>query len=76
MTTVGFIGLGLMGGPMAANLVDAGFDVVGYNRSRAKVDALVAHGGRAAADVAEAVRDADVVITMLPDSPTPAPDCC
>jgi 2-hydroxy-3-oxopropionate reductase len=69
LTSVGFIGLGIMGGPMAANLVRAGFDLVGYNRSRAKVDRLVAHGGRAADDVAGAVRDADVVITVLPDSP-------
>jgi 2-hydroxy-3-oxopropionate reductase len=69
MTTVGFVGLGIMGGPMAANLVDAGFDVIGHNRSPAKVERLVEHGGRGAADVAEAVRDADVVATMLPDSP-------
>jgi 2-hydroxy-3-oxopropionate reductase len=69
MTTIAFIGLGIMGGPMAANLVRAGFDVVGYNRSRPAVDRLVAHGGRAAGDVAEAVRGADVVVTMLPDSP-------
>jgi 2-hydroxy-3-oxopropionate reductase len=69
MTTVAVIGLGIMGGPMAANLVKAGFDVIGYNRSRGKVDRLVEQGGRGAADVAEAVREADVVLTMLPDSP-------
>ena len=69
MTTVAFIGLGIMGGPMAANLVKAGFDVIGYNRSPAKVDALVDAGGRGADSVAEAVRDADVIITMVPDSP-------
>jgi 2-hydroxy-3-oxopropionate reductase len=69
MTTVAVIGLGIMGGPMAANLVAAGHDVVGYNRSDAKVRQLVERGGRGAADVAEAVRDADVVLTMLPDSP-------
>lgn len=69
MTTVGFIGLGIMGGPMAANLVRAGFDVVGYNRSRPKVDHLVEQGARPAAGVAEAAGQADVVITMLPDSP-------
>jgi 2-hydroxy-3-oxopropionate reductase len=69
MTTVAVIGLGIMGGPMAANLLKAGFDVVGYNRSRDKVDQLIGQGGRGAADVAGAVRDADVVLTMLPDSP-------
>jgi len=69
VTTIGFIGLGIMGSPMAANLVAAGFDVVGCNRSPAKVDALVAKGGRGAASVGDAVKEADIVITMLPDSP-------
>jgi 2-hydroxy-3-oxopropionate reductase len=69
MTTVAFIGLGIMGGPMASNLVKAGYDVTGYNRSRAKTDALVAAGGRGASSVAEAVAGAGVVATMLPDSP-------
>lgn len=69
MTTVGWVGLGIMGAPMAANLVTAGFDVVGYNRSSQAVDALVSAGGRAARSVAEAVDGADVVATMLPDSP-------
>lgn len=69
MTTIGFIGLGIMGAPMATNLVAASHDVIGYNRSPAKVDALVAKGGRAAKCIADAVRGAEVVITMLPDSP-------
>ncbi len=68
-TQIGFIGLGIMGAPMAANLVKAGFDVAGYNRSPARIEQLVAAGGRGAADIAEAVRDADVVATMVPDSP-------
>ncbi|MEU0498997.1 2-hydroxy-3-oxopropionate reductase [Mycobacterium sp. NPDC006124] len=67
--TVAFIGLGIMGSPMAANLCAAGLNVVGFSRTRAKVDALVAKGMRPADDVAGAVRDADVVVTMLPDSP-------
>jgi len=69
MTTMGFIGLGIMGGPMAANLVKAGHAVVGYNRRPELIERLVAAGGRGASNVAEAVAGADVVITMLPDSP-------
>lgn len=66
---IGFIGLGTMGGPMAANLVRAGHSVVGYNRSEARRQRLVDAGGRAATSVGEAVANADVVLTMLPDSP-------
>lgn len=69
MTTVAVIGLGTMGGPMAAHLVKAGYDVIGYNRSPSKIDRLVQQGGRRAADVTEAARNADVVLTTLPDSP-------
>lgn len=69
MTTVAFIGLGIMGGPMAANLVGSGFDVAGYNRSPEPVKRLVDAGGRAADGIGDAVRGADIVITMLPDSP-------
>jgi 2-hydroxy-3-oxopropionate reductase len=54
---------------MAANLVAAGHEVVGYNRSAAKRERLAERGGTAASSAAEAVRDADMVITMLPDSP-------
>ncbi|HEU5027309.1 MAG TPA: 2-hydroxy-3-oxopropionate reductase [Spirillospora sp.] len=69
MAAIGFIGLGIMGAPMAANLVRAGHTVTGYNRTPDKVRPLVEAGGRAARSVAEAVAGADVVITMLPDSP-------
>jgi len=69
MTTVAFIGLGIMGGPMAANLVEAGFEVAGYNRSPEPVKRLVDAGGRGAESVADAVRGADVIVTMVPDSP-------
>jgi 2-hydroxy-3-oxopropionate reductase len=69
MTTVAFVGLGIMGAPMARNLRAAGFDVVGYNRSPAKVELFVGDGGRGAGSVAEAVSAADAVVTMLPDSP-------
>ncbi|QVQ51811.1 2-hydroxy-3-oxopropionate reductase [Spiractinospora alimapuensis] len=67
--TVAFIGLGIMGLPMASNLVDAGYTVAGYNRSPQAAEKLAARGGTAAGSVAEAVRGANVVITMLPDSP-------
>ena len=63
---VGFIGLGRMGAGMAANLLKAGHDVTVYNRTRAKADALVALGAKAAASVADACRG-DAVITMLAD---------
>jgi 2-hydroxy-3-oxopropionate reductase len=66
---IGFIGLGIMGGPMAANLVAAGHQVTGYNRSRPAVDRLVEAGGTAAGSIAEAVASAEAVITVLPDSP-------
>jgi 2-hydroxy-3-oxopropionate reductase len=69
VSTIAFIGLGIMGGPMAQRLVDAGHTVVGFNRSTGPVERLVAAGGKGAASVAEAVRDADVIITMVPDSP-------
>jgi 2-hydroxy-3-oxopropionate reductase len=67
--TIAFIGLGIMGGPMAANLVQAGYAVTGYNRSRGKVDTLIEKGGQGADAIADAVRDADVIITIVPDSP-------
>jgi 2-hydroxy-3-oxopropionate reductase len=69
VSTIAFIGLGIMGGPMAQRLVDAGHTVVGFNRSPGPVERLVAAGGKGAGSVAEAVRDADVIITMVPDSP-------
>ena len=69
MTTIGFIGLGIMGGPMARHLVAAGHEVTGFNRSPEKTRPLVDAGGRAAGSVAEAVDGADVVALMLPDSP-------
>ena len=69
MTTIAFIGLGIMGEPMARHLVDAGHDVIGINHGRAAVDRLIEHGGRGAETIAEAVAEATVVITMVPDSP-------
>lgn len=66
MTTIAFIGLGNMGGPMAANLVRAGSHVVGVDVSEAALDRLEAAGGRRASSLAEAVADADAVVSMLP----------
>ena len=62
----GFVGLGLMGGHMAANLLKAGWSVTGWNRSAAALDDFAARGGVRAADVA-ALRDEPVIIFMLPD---------
>jgi 2-hydroxy-3-oxopropionate reductase len=67
--TIAFIGLGIMGKPMAKNLIDAGYEVIGYNRHRAPIDDLIAAGGRGADSAAQAVKDADVIATMVPDSP-------
>jgi 2-hydroxy-3-oxopropionate reductase len=69
VSTIAFIGLGIMGGPMAKRLVNAGHTVIGFNRSRDPVEQLVSAGGKGANSVAEAVREADVIITMVPDSP-------
>ncbi|PZG22009.1 2-hydroxy-3-oxopropionate reductase [Nonomuraea aridisoli] len=69
MTTIAFIGLGIMGSPMSVNLVRAGHTVTGYNRTPDKTAALVEAGGRAASSIAEAVVDAEVVAVMVPDSP-------
>jgi 2-hydroxy-3-oxopropionate reductase len=66
---IGFVGLGIMGSPMAANLLKAGYVVTGYDVSSERLGQLVALGGKAATGVVDAVAGADVVITMLPDSP-------
>ncbi|WP_154794969.1 2-hydroxy-3-oxopropionate reductase [Occultella kanbiaonis] len=69
MSTIAFIGLGIMGSPMAVHLANAGHTVIGYNRSPEKARPLVEAGGTAAASIAEAVAGADVVAIMVPDSP-------
>jgi 2-hydroxy-3-oxopropionate reductase len=70
-TSIGFIGLGIMGAPMAANLAHAGHPLVVHNRSRSKVEQFIAEHERAeaAATPKEVAERTDVVITMLPDSP-------
>ena len=66
MARIGFIGLGNMGGPMAANLVRAGHSVQGYDRADAALAALEAAGGTTAGSVADAAGGAEVIVTMLP----------
>jgi 2-hydroxy-3-oxopropionate reductase len=67
--TVGFIGLGIMGSPMAVHLVNAGHDVIGFDVVPDSLSAFAEAGGTAAASVADAVTPAEVVITMLPNHP-------
>ena len=68
-TRVGFVGLGLMGLPMARNLLKAGYPLTVHNRTAAKAAPLVAEGARRADSPAEAASQADVVVTMVTDSP-------
>ena len=66
---IGFIGLGIMGKPMAGHLIDAGYDLVVHNRNRDAVDELVGKGAAEAYSGKEVAEQSDIVITMLPDSP-------
>jgi 2-hydroxy-3-oxopropionate reductase len=66
---IGCIGLGLMGKPMARNLLRAGFQVTVYNRSRPAMDELILEGAVAADSPAQVAQQSDIVITMLPDTP-------
>jgi 2-hydroxy-3-oxopropionate reductase len=67
--TVGMVGLGIMGRPMVRNLMKAGYQVTGHNRSRGPVDELAAEGMTPANSAREVAEKVDIVITMLPDSP-------
>ncbi len=66
---VGFIGLGIMGRPMAGHLLQAGYPLTVYNRTRAKTDELVSQGAKAAASPAEVAAASEVIITIVSDSP-------
>ncbi|WP_344571275.1 NAD(P)-binding domain-containing protein, partial [Streptomyces caniferus] len=66
---IAWIGLGIMGSPMAENLIKAGYPVTGHTLESDKLERLAQAGGTAAASIAEAVADADIVITMVPASP-------
>ena len=67
--TVGVVGTGIMGAPMARNLAKTGFDVVAYNRTPAKAEALRGDGVTVVESIAEVGRRASIVITMVPDTP-------
>lgn len=66
---IGFIGLGIMGKPMARNLLKAGYSLIVHNRSQAAVKELEKEGAKAVGSSQEVAAQAEVVITMLPDSP-------
>ncbi len=66
---VGFIGLGIMGYPMAQNLIEAGYELVLYNRTREKAEDLAEGGAEVAGSPKEVAEQSDIVVTMLPDSP-------
>ena len=66
---IGFIGLGIMGKPMARNLIKAGYSLVVHNRSRAAVEELIKDGAQAAGSPKEVAEHSDVIITVLTDSP-------
>jgi 3-hydroxyisobutyrate dehydrogenase-like beta-hydroxyacid dehydrogenase len=67
--TVGFVGLGLMGGPMARNLLRAGFPLTVWNRTKSKAEALVSAGAKVAPSPEDAAAQADVLITIVSDPP-------
>jgi 2-hydroxy-3-oxopropionate reductase len=66
---IGFVGLGIMGRPMARNLIKAGYQLVVHSRSLGPVDELVAAGAKAAGTPRDVANQSDVLITMLPNSP-------
>ena len=66
---VGFVGLGIMGKPMARNLMDAGYELTVHNRSPEKAEELGEAGASVAASPKEVAESSDIIITMLPDSP-------
>jgi len=67
--TIGFIGLGIMGRPMAKNLIKAGYPLIVHSRSRGPVDDVVKSGAKAASSPKDVAAQCDVLITMLPNSP-------
>ncbi|MDA1190988.1 MAG: NAD(P)-binding domain-containing protein, partial [Candidatus Poribacteria bacterium] len=66
---VGFIGLGIMGRPMAKNLIEAGFELTVWNRSKAKIDTVVGYGATGASSPKEVAEKSEIIITIVSDSP-------
>ncbi|MGH7462565.1 MAG: NAD(P)-binding domain-containing protein, partial [Longimicrobiales bacterium] len=66
---IGFIGLGIMGKPMARNLIKAGYSLTVHNRSRGAVDELMRDGAKDGRTPRAVAEESDIIITMLPDSP-------
>jgi 2-hydroxy-3-oxopropionate reductase len=66
---IGFIGLGIMGKPMSKNLLKAGYELIVVDRNQAAVKEVVAAGAKSAATAKAAAEQADIIITMLPNSP-------
>jgi 2-hydroxy-3-oxopropionate reductase len=66
---IGIIGVGIMGEPMAKNLIDGGYEITAYDVNREAVERVAAHGGEPASSSKEAATSKDLVITMLPDDP-------
>lgn len=69
MKKIGFIGLGIMGKPMAKNLIDAGYKLIGYNRSNPSLDEIVDYGAERGVSSKDVAEKSDIIITMLPNSP-------
>ncbi|MDQ3183316.1 MAG: NAD(P)-binding domain-containing protein, partial [Actinomycetota bacterium] len=66
---IGFVGLGIMGGPMAKNLMEADYELVLYNRTKEKAEEIAGDGATVADSPREVAENSDIIITMLPDSP-------
>jgi len=66
---IGFIGLGIMGKPMSKNLLKAGYELIVVDRNQSAVDEVVAAGAKSASTAKDVAQQADIIITMLPNSP-------
>ena len=76
MKKIGFIGIGLMGFPMAKNLLKSGYNLKAYNRSQDKADRLKEFGAEISTSIKDVVTNSDVVITMLTEQSACQPTCC